>query len=64
MKRDVIFGKRILIIDDDPSSRESIKLLLSIDRHIITEAESGERALCLFAGQAFDLVITETSLRR
>src|SRR5215469_14854645 len=59
MKRDVIFGKRILIIDDDPSSRESIKLLLSIDLHDVTEARNGNEALALIADNHFDLVLLD-----
>lgn len=59
MNQDVIEGKRILIVDDDPSVRESIKLLLSIDRHTVTEARNGMEALDLVAGQYFDLVLLD-----
>jgi CheY-like chemotaxis protein len=54
-----IIGKRILLVEDDPGARESIKLLLSIDRHIVTEASGGEQALELLKGQSFDLVILD-----
>lgn len=59
MKRDVIFGKRILIVDDDPSARESLKLLLSIDRHEVTEAKDGNEALAMIADKHFDLVLLD-----
>jgi CheY-like chemotaxis protein len=59
MKRDVILGKKILIVDDDPSARESIKLLLSIDRHTVIEAKDGNEALALIADQHFDLVLLD-----
>ena len=59
MKQDVTLGKRILIIDDDPSARESIKLLLSIDRHTVTEARDGIEALDLVGKQPFDLVLVD-----
>ena len=59
MQQDVTLGKRILIIDDDPSARESVKLLLSIDRHFVTEAGSGVEALALIAEQPFDLVLLD-----
>lgn len=59
MKVDVTLGKRILIVDDDPSARESIKLLLSIDRHTVTEARDGLEALELVAKQPFDLVLVD-----
>lgn len=59
MQQNVIFGKRILIIDDDRSARESIKLLLNIDRHLVTEAQDGVEALRLIAEQTFDLVLLD-----
>jgi CheY-like chemotaxis protein len=52
-------GKRILLVDDDHGVRESVKQLLSIDRHCVTEAASGREALDLFAAASFDLVITD-----
>jgi CheY-like chemotaxis protein len=48
-----------LIVDDDPNARESIKLLLSIDRHTVTEARDGNEALALVADQHFDLVLLD-----
>jgi CheY-like chemotaxis protein len=51
--------KSILLVDDDPAARESIKLLLSIDRHTVTEASSGRQALELFLASTYDLVITD-----
>ena len=59
MLQKIISGKRILIIDDDGSTRESIKLLLSIDRHLVTEARDGVEALALIAEQPFDLVMLD-----
>lgn len=56
MKHDRIFGKRILVVDDDPSARESISLLLKIDRHAVTEATDGMQALDLVSRQQFDMV--------
>lgn len=58
-RRDVTFGKRILIIDDDASARQSIKLLLSIDRHLVTEASNGVEALALISEHPFDLVLVD-----
>ena len=52
-------GKSILLVEDDQAVRESIKLLLSIDRHTVTEAASGHEALQLFTGLRYDLVITD-----
>lgn len=59
MQRDVTFGKRILLVEDDPAARESTKLLLNIDRHSVTEAKDGREALDLVARQPFDLVVLD-----
>jgi CheY-like chemotaxis protein len=52
-------GKRILLVDDDPIARQSIKLLLNIDRHDVTEAQDAEEAQKLFTQKIFDLVISD-----
>lgn len=59
MQRDATFGKRVLIVDDDPAARASLKLLLSIDRHFVTEAKDGNEALALLVKQRFDLVLLD-----
>jgi CheY-like chemotaxis protein len=56
---DRVFGKRILLVDDDAAARESIKLLLQIDRHDVIEAKSGHEALELFHQATVDLVIID-----
>jgi two-component system cell cycle sensor histidine kinase/response regulator CckA len=56
--------KRILLVEDDPGARASIKLLLSIDRHTVTEAANGYEALQLFTGSTYDLVITDYLMPR
>jgi CheY-like chemotaxis protein len=50
---------RILVVDDDRGARESLKLLLGIDGHTVTEAVDGAEALGRFAQERFDLVITD-----
>ena len=52
-------GKRILLVEDDPSARESLHLLLRIDRHVVVEATNGREALDLFTRGQFDLVIVD-----
>jgi len=54
-----VFGKRILLVDDDAAARESIKLLLQIDRHDVVEAKGGQEALELFHQSVMDLVIID-----
>ncbi len=51
--------KEILVVDDDDGARESIKLLLGIDGHRVTEARDGQEALGRFSRGRFDLVITD-----
>lgn len=62
MKRDTIGGKRILVVEDERSARESIKLLLTIDRHTVTEATDGAAALEFVSRQPFDLVILDYAM--
>jgi CheY-like chemotaxis protein len=54
-----IFGKRILLVEDNQEVRESIKLLLIIDRHAVVEATGGPEAIELVKSQPFDLVILD-----
>ncbi len=51
--------KRVLLVEDDPTARESIKLLLQIDRHKVTDLESGQQALQVFSSDRFDLAIID-----
>jgi CheY-like chemotaxis protein len=62
MSQTRIFGKRILLVEDDPGARESIKLLLLIDRHAVAEAKNGAEGLELFAKEPFDLVILDYAM--
>lgn len=55
-------GKRILLVEDDASARQSIRLLLTIDRHVVVEAETGQQALELFEKEPFDLVILDYAM--
>ena len=54
-----ILGKRILLVEDDQGARESIKLLLTIDRHVVVEAPGAAEALELLKDQTFDLAILD-----
>ena len=54
-----IIGKQILLVEDDPGARASIKLLLAIDRHEVVEAGGGAEAIELVKSQPFDLVILD-----
>jgi len=54
-----LYRKRILLVEDDPLARQSIKLLLMIDRHKVTEAENSQQALQVFIPGRFELVIID-----
>ncbi len=48
-----------MLADDQPSVRQAITLLLSLDKHRVVEAGDGVEALDLFKRDRFDLVITD-----
>jgi CheY-like chemotaxis protein len=54
--------KRILLADDQPSVRQTIRLLLRLDEHTVVEAADGAEALALFRAGPFDLVITDLDM--
>ena len=59
MEQKIIRGKRILLVDDEPSVREAFRMMLKFDGHSVTEASDGAEALELFAEHQFDLVATD-----
>ena len=59
MKQHIIRGKRILLVDDEPSVRGSFRMILELDDHTVTEANNGAEALDLFTKGQFDLVATD-----
>jgi CheY-like chemotaxis protein len=54
-----LLGKRILLVDDERSVRETLRSLLCHDDHEVVEANNGAEALRLFAQDQFDLVLTD-----
>jgi two-component system, cell cycle response regulator CpdR len=58
-KLPVIRGKRILLVDDQQPVRASLRMLLELDDHQVTEAGNGAEALKIFTVGEFDLVITD-----
>lgn len=59
---DKVPSKRILLADDQPEVRETVRLLLGMDGHSVEEASNGQEALGLFAPDRFDLVITDYAM--
>lgn len=52
------YTPKILVVDDEPRMRDSLKTLLDHKAYDIQTAESGEKAIELFGNCFFDLVIT------
>ena len=55
----IIREKRILVVEDEPTVRDSLAMLLSVDDHLVTEASNGAEALSLFTKDDFDVVMTD-----
>lgn len=49
----------ILVIDDEPSLRRSLRRILELDGHEVIEAEDGRAALALEEDRSVDLIITD-----
>jgi CheY-like chemotaxis protein len=58
-KQGVVRGSRILLVDDQESLRASVRMMLELDGHQVTEANNGAEALNSFTIGDFDLVITD-----
>lgn len=50
---------RILVIDDEPLARYTIREALETEGHSVVEAENGSEGLDLYESQWFDLTITD-----
>jgi CheY-like chemotaxis protein len=55
-------GVQILVVDDEPIVRRSIRMLLEHDGHKVCAVDGGEAALEELARRKFDLVITDFSM--
>jgi CheY-like chemotaxis protein len=53
---------RILVVDDEPSVSNAVKLLLQSDGHQVESANSGKDALVKFEQGRFDLVFTDFAM--
>jgi len=56
--------RRILLVDDEPGVRETVRALLEAVGHVVHEAPGGRQALALLegAGAEFDLVLTDLGM--
>jgi CheY-like chemotaxis protein len=55
-------SKRILVVEDQPDSRQIIRDMLAPADYEITEAENGEEALAAIAKQRSDLILMDIQL--
>ena len=53
---------RVLVIDDDQVMTELLAALLGAEGHDVVTVDSGENALALLRGHAFDVVLTDLQL--
>jgi CheY-like chemotaxis protein len=53
---------RVLVIDDDEVMTELLSAILGVEGHDVVTVHSGETALALLHGQAFDVVLTDLQL--
>jgi CheY-like chemotaxis protein len=51
--------KHILVVDDEPSVRQSVRMLLEQDGYIVDEAKSGVEALAMLEADKFDMIFTD-----
>lgn len=58
-----IFGKRILVADDNQTNLILTQELLEVDRHTVSIAKDGEAALQLLNSERFDVVFLDYNMR-
>jgi CheY-like chemotaxis protein len=56
---ETLIGKRILLVEDERSVRETLWQLLRSDNHTVIAANNGAEALGMFAQDRFDVVLTD-----
>jgi DNA-binding NtrC family response regulator len=54
--------KKILVVDDEPNSREGLTKILTKEGFDVVSAESGDTALAAAEKEDFDLVITDLKM--
>src|SRR5947207_15612326 len=55
-------GKRILLVDDDPTVRDSLKDVLQSEGYSVIPAENGQQALDLANESSVDLVLLDLNM--
>lgn len=52
-------SKNILIVDDEPGIRETLKDILELHSYEVTTVDSGERAIVLVTERDFDVILMD-----
>ncbi|MBF0283863.1 MAG: response regulator [Magnetococcales bacterium] len=55
---------RILVIDDDPTVRELLRMVLEAEGHRVVEASDGQMGVDLYCNVPPDLIITDINMPR
>jgi CheY-like chemotaxis protein len=58
----LLMGAKILIVDDEPSVRECIELVLRERGYLFETAEDAEEALAICGTKRFDLVLSDMKM--
>ena len=53
---------KLLVVDDDPAVRQSLKLVLSDEGHEVAEARNGADALALAGAEPFDVILSDVRM--
>ncbi len=54
--------KRILVVDDDPTNRLVVRVLMERRGYHVAEADGGQQSLDMIAEEPFDLVLMDLSM--
>jgi CheY-like chemotaxis protein len=54
--------KKILVMDDDGSTREFVRSVLEKEGHMVVACKNGKEGVAAFKKSGFDLVITDISM--
>src|SRR6266508_2847202 len=57
-----ILSQHILVVDDEPTVRDSLRMVLTFEGHTVELASDGPEALQRLAEQKFDIVFTHLKM--
>ena len=57
-----ILPKSVLVVEADPRAADTLRLLLTNNRHRVEVVQDGQTALAMHAAGRYDLVITDLSI--